>query len=99
MKKVYNTEILSVGTELLLGHITNTDARDISEMLSRIGVNVRYQTVVGDNPQRLRDCVAIARSRADVIITTGGRRSDQADPRGVLRPAAGGERSGAPVAL
>ena len=72
MKKSYNTEILSVGTELLLGHITNTDARDISEMLSQIGVNVRYHTVVGDNPQRLRDCVAIARERADVIITTGG---------------------------
>ena len=36
-----NTEILSVGTELLLGHVTNTDARDVSEMLSRIGINVR----------------------------------------------------------
>ena len=72
MNKVYNTEILSVGTELLLGHITNTDARDISEMLSKIGVNVRYHTVVGDNPQRLRDCVEIAKGRADVIITTGG---------------------------
>ena len=68
----YNTEILSVGTELLLGHITNTDTRDISEMLSRIGVNVRYQTVVGDNPERLAQCVAIAKERADVIITTGG---------------------------
>ena len=68
----YNTEILSVGTELLLGHITNTDTRDISEMLSRIGVNVRYQTVVGDNPERLAQCVSIAKARADVIITTGG---------------------------
>ena len=68
----YNTEILSVGTELLLGHITNTDTRDISEMLSRIGVNVRYQTVVGDNPERLAQCVGIAKERADVIITTGG---------------------------
>ena len=68
----YDTEILSVGTELLLGHITNTDARDISELLSKIGVNVRYHTVVGDNPQRLRDCVRIAKSRADVIVTTGG---------------------------
>ena len=68
----YNTEILSVGTELLLGHITNTDTRDISEMLSGIGVNVRYQTVVGDNPERLAQCVAIAKERADVIITTGG---------------------------
>ena len=72
MKKVYNTEILSVGTELLLGHVTNTDARDVSELLSRIGVNVRYHTVVGDNPERLRACVELAKSRADVIITTGG---------------------------
>ena len=72
MKKTYNTEILSVGTELLLGHITNTDARDISEMLSKIGINVLYHTVVGDNPGRLEDCVNIAKSRADIIITTGG---------------------------
>ena len=72
MPKVYNTEILSVGTELLLGHVTNTDARDISELLSKIGINVRYHTVVGDNPQRLRDCVEIAKRRADIIITTGG---------------------------
>lgn len=72
MNKVYNTEIISVGTELLLGHVTNTDSRDISEELSKIGINVRYHTVVGDNPQRLRDCVEIAKSRADIIITTGG---------------------------
>ena len=72
MNKVYDTEILSVGTELLLGHVTNTDARDISEKLSKIGVNVRYHTVVGDNPRRLAACVEIAKSRADVIITTGG---------------------------
>ena len=72
MNKVYDTEILSVGTELLLGHVTNTDARDISEMLSKIGVNVRYHTVVGDNPRRLAACVEIAKSRAAVIITTGG---------------------------
>ena len=68
----YNTEIISVGTEILLGHITNTDSRDVSEMLSRIGINVKYHTVVGDNPERLRACVEIAKSRADIIITTGG---------------------------
>lgn len=68
----FNTEIISVGTELLLGHVTNTDARDISEMLSKIGINVRYHTVVGDNPERLRACVQIAKGRADIIITTGG---------------------------
>ena len=72
MKRAFDTEILSVGTELLLGHVTNTDARDISEMLSRIGINVKYHSVVGDNPERLRRCVEIAKSRADILITTGG---------------------------
>ena len=72
MNKSYDTEIISVGTELLLGHVTNTDARDISEMLSKIGINVKYHTVVGDNPERLRQCVETAKSRADIIITTGG---------------------------
>ena len=72
MSKSYDTEIISVGTELLLGHVTNTDARDISEMLSKIGINVKYHTVVGDNPERLRKCVETAKSRADNIITTGG---------------------------
>ena len=72
MSKSYDTEIISVGTELLLGHVTNTDARDISEMLSKIGINVKYHTVVGDNPERLRKGVETAKSRADLIITTGG---------------------------
>lgn len=72
MSKSYDTEIISVGTELLLGHVTNTDARDISEMLSKIGINVKYHTVVGDNPERLRKCVETAKSRADIIISTGG---------------------------
>ena len=72
MSKSYNTEIISVGTELLLGHVTNTDARDISEMLSKIGINVKYHTVVGDNPERRRKCVETAKSRADIIITPGG---------------------------
>lgn len=72
MSAVHNTEIISVGTELLLGHVTNTDARDVSEALARLGINVRYHTVVGDNPGRLKDCVKIARERADIIITTGG---------------------------
>ena len=69
MKKAYNVEILSVGTEILLGHTTNTDARDISLMLSELGINVKYHTVVGDNPRRLADCIEIARKRADIIIS------------------------------
>ena len=68
----HSAEIISVGTELLLGNITNTDARDISIMLSELGINVFYHTVVGDNPERLKDVVAIAKKRADIIITTGG---------------------------
>ncbi len=65
-------EIISVGTELLLGNTTNTDARDISVYLSELGINVYYHTVVGDNPERLTKAVEIARNRANIIITTGG---------------------------
>lgn len=72
MNKGHAVEILSVGTELLLGGTTNTDARDISEMLTTIGLNVFHHTVVGDNPARLKQAMDIAMDRADIIITTGG---------------------------
>ncbi len=65
-------EIIAVGTELLLGEIANTDAQMLSLGLSELGINVYYHTVVGDNPQRLTDALAIAKGRADIIITTGG---------------------------
>lgn len=68
----YTAEIIGVGTELLLGNTVNTDARDISEGLSALGINVYFHTVVGDNPTRLRLAVEIAKRRADIIITTGG---------------------------
>ena len=68
----HTVEILSVGTELLLGNIVNTDAQMLSQGLSQLGLNVFYHTVVGDNPQRVAQAVATARSRADIIITTGG---------------------------
>ena len=67
-----NAEIISVGTELLLGNIVNVDAKDISQLLSEIGINVYYHTVVGDNPERLSAAIEVARKRADIIITTGG---------------------------
>ena len=70
--KNLKTEIISVGTELLLGHVTNTDTRDVAEALSKIGIDVYYQTVVGDNPERLKSVVEIAKNRADIIISTGG---------------------------
>ena len=68
----HTVEILSVGTELLLGNIANTDAQMLSQGLSELGLNVFWHTVVGDNPQRAREAVALAKSRADIIITTGG---------------------------
>ncbi len=72
MNNSHAVEIIGVGTELLLGGTTNTDARDISEMLTTLGINVYYHTVVGDNPARLKQAMEIAMGRADIIITTGG---------------------------
>ena len=69
---VHTAELIAVGTELLLGSITNLDAQMLSEALSSLGVNVYWHTVVGDNPDRLRQALEIARKRADLIITTGG---------------------------
>ena len=68
----HTAELIAVGTELLLGNIANTDAQMISEGLSQLGINVYYHTVVGDNPERVRQAVDIARQRADILITTGG---------------------------
>lgn len=69
MKKV---EILSVGTELLMGQIANTNAQYISRRFPEIGLGVFYHSVVGDNPARLTDSLYIALKRADVVVTTGG---------------------------
>ena len=68
----HTVEILSVGTELLLGNIANTDAQMLSQGLSELGLNVFWHTVVGDNLQRAEEAVALAKQRADIIITTGG---------------------------
>ena len=67
-----NCEILCVGTELLLGNTVNTNAADLSDLLSGLGVNVFWHTVVGDNPARLAEAVDIAKKRADLVVTTGG---------------------------
>lgn len=67
-----NVELLSVGTELLLGEILNTNAKYLAEELSIMGLDVYYQTTVGDNPNRLKEAVEIAFSRADMLIATGG---------------------------
>ncbi|WP_050181384.1 competence/damage-inducible protein A [Domibacillus robiginosus] len=67
-----NAEIIAVGSELLLGQITNTNARFLSQHLAEIGVNVFYHTVVGDNEGRLEDAVKLAQKRADLIVFSGG---------------------------
>ncbi len=68
----HTAELIAVGTELLLGNIANTNAQTLSQSLSALGVNVFWHTVVGDNPDRLQEALAIARRRADILITTGG---------------------------
>lgn len=67
-----NAEILAVGTEILLGDIVNTNAQYIAQGLAELGIDVFYQTVVGDNPDRMKTAMNIAFERADIIITTGG---------------------------
>lgn len=67
-----NAEIIAVGSELLLGQIANTNAQFISRQLSELGINVFYHTVVGDNPTRLKEAIATAESRANLIIFSGG---------------------------
>ena len=65
-------EILSVGTELLMGQVANTDAQYISRRLSELGVIVYRHTTVGDNPARVLEALKTALSRSDLVITTGG---------------------------
>ena len=65
-------EILSVGTELLMGQIANTDAQYLSRRLAELGVGLYRQSVVGDNPARVKEALREALGRADIVITTGG---------------------------
>jgi len=65
-------EILSVGTELLMGQIANTDAQYLSRRLQELGVTLYRQTTVGDNPARVKAALGEALARADIVITTGG---------------------------
>lgn len=65
-------EIVSVGTELLMGQIVNTDAQFIASHLAPLGYRALYQVTVGDNPARLAGVVQSALARADVVLFTGG---------------------------
>lgn len=66
-------EIVSVGTELLMGEIVNTNAKDLMKFCKDMGFDVYYETTVGDNPQRLKQVLTSAFERgADMVITSGG---------------------------
>lgn len=65
-------EIISVGTELLLGDIVDTNAPYLSRQLSTLGIDVYYRVTVGDNTARLADALKEAIGRADIVITIGG---------------------------
>ncbi len=67
-----NAEVISVGTELLLGQVVNTDTAIVAKALSGLGINLLYSAVVGDNVERLKLAVETAISRSDLLIMTGG---------------------------
>jgi nicotinamide-nucleotide amidase len=72
VNKNMGAEILCIGTELLLGEILNSNAQYLAQQLALLGVPHFYQTVVGDNPDRIHQALEIAASRSNLIITTGG---------------------------
>lgn len=65
-------EILSIGTELLLGHITDTNASWLAQQLGPLGIDLFYVSTVGDNLERLTATLAQARERSDLVVMTGG---------------------------
>ena len=67
-----NAEIISVGTELLMGEIVDTNSSYLADELAKIGVDLRWATKVGDHPGRLEEAISRALSRSDITITTGG---------------------------
>ena len=65
-------EIISVGTELLLGQVINTDASYVARALSELGIDMMFSCTVGDNNGRLKEALTRALERSDLVITTGG---------------------------
>lgn len=70
--QIRNAEIISVGTELLLGDIVNTDAAFISRRLAALGIAQYHQSTIGDNSGRLEEVLKESLSRSDLVILTGG---------------------------
>jgi len=70
--QVMKAEIISIGTELLLGRIVNTNAAYLSAKLAELGIDSYYQMTVGDNSERLVRVIREALVRSDIVILTGG---------------------------
>ncbi len=67
-----SAEIICVGTEMLLGDILNSNAQYLAQELAQLGIPHFYQTVVGDNVDRIKQVIEIASQRAEILIFTGG---------------------------
>ena len=67
-----NAEIITVGTELLLGDILNSNSQFLSRELAAYGIDLLYQSTVGDNAERLKEALAAALGRCDLVVLTGG---------------------------
>ncbi|MBQ4421620.1 MAG: competence/damage-inducible protein A, partial [Schwartzia sp.] len=65
-------ELVTTGSELLLGQIVNTNAAYMARELNRMGIDVCFQTTVGDNRVRMKEVLVHALTRADLVITSGG---------------------------
>ena len=72
VKNIMQAEIISIGTELLLGEIVDTNTRFIAQALREIGVNVFRTFTVGDNAERIAEAIQESTQRAQIVITTGG---------------------------
>ncbi|MBS2009961.1 MAG: competence/damage-inducible protein A [Cyanobacteria bacterium SZAS TMP-1] len=65
-------EVLCIGTELLLGDVLDTNSQFLAQQLALLGINCFHRVTVGDNPERIRECMRTALLRADILITSGG---------------------------
>lgn len=72
MNQDLNAEVIAIGTEILLGELTDTNSVFISRTLRDLGINLFFMTSVGDNEKRIADAIKIALGRAQIIITCGG---------------------------
>lgn len=85
-------ELISTGSELLLGDTINTNVAWLARELNKLGYTVAFQTTIGDNPERMEACFKAAAKRADIVIATGGLGPTQGDiTRPVLAKAMGVE--------